>query len=46
LTTADYATAFSPEQWARLHAIFPSGVCDWNRPGVEQQPLEATWLVF
>jgi hypothetical protein len=31
---ADYAAAFSPDQWARLEAIFPRGVCDWSQPGV------------
>ena len=24
-------------QWARLNAVFPDGVCDWNKPGVEQE---------
>ena len=30
----DYAVTFSPEQWARLEAIFPRGVCDWSLPGI------------
>ena len=25
--------ASPPAQWARLQAIFPSGVCDWSKPG-------------
>jgi hypothetical protein len=29
-----YAVAFSPMQWAELHAIFPTGVCDWTKPSV------------
>ena len=33
---ADYAVAFTPEQQNQLHAIFPDGVCDWSKPGVEQ----------
>jgi Tannase-like family of unknown function (DUF6351) len=28
---------FTDEQWARLQALFPSGVCDYSKPGVEQQ---------
>jgi hypothetical protein len=46
LSMSDYAVAFSAEQWARLNAIFPSGVCDWSLPGVEQQGLIGTWVYF
>lgn len=42
----DYAVPFSAGQWARLNAIFPGGVCDWSKPGVEQQDLIGTWLFF
>jgi hypothetical protein len=28
---------FSAGQQARLNAVFPSGVCDWTKPGVGQQ---------
>jgi hypothetical protein len=41
---ADYAVTFTPAERARLQRIFPTGVCDWSRPGVEQQPLLDTWL--
>lgn len=43
---ADYAVAFTPAQWARLEAAFPAGVCDWSKPGFEQQGLAGTWLEF
>ena len=34
---SDYAaSAFSDAQWARLQAVFSSGVCDWSKPGVGQ----------
>lgn len=46
LNAADYGVSFTPEQWARLSAIFPEGVCDWTQPGVGQQPLAGTWLSF
>ena len=42
---SDYAATFSDAQWARLPAAFPSGVCDYSRPGigqVEPQP----WQTF
>jgi hypothetical protein len=41
---SDYG-ALTPEQQARLHAVFPDGVCDYGRPGVGQQPV-STWLSF
>jgi hypothetical protein len=44
LAASDYAAALSPAQWARLQAIFPTGVCDWSKPGVEQQDLLGTWI--
>jgi len=44
LSAADYAASFTPEQWTRLQATFPSGVCNWLAPGVQQQPLAGTWL--
>jgi hypothetical protein len=35
----DYRPAvLSAEQLNRLRAAFPTGVCDWRRPGVGQQP--------
>ena len=30
----------------RLKTMFPGGVCDWSKPGVEQQKLSGTWLKF
>jgi hypothetical protein len=39
LNQADYAPlVFSSAQWARLQAVFPDGVCNWNKRGVGQQP--------
>jgi Tannase-like family of unknown function (DUF6351) len=44
---ADYApVVFTPAERARLGAIFPSGVCDYSRPGVGQRPLAATWIRY
>lgn len=42
---ADYGS-LTVVQEARLHAVFPDGVCDYSQPGVAQQPLEGTWLSF
>jgi Tannase-like family of unknown function (DUF6351) len=46
VSKGDYSSAFTPEQQTRLEALFPQGVCDWSRPGVEQQGLRGTWLSF
>jgi hypothetical protein len=35
---ADYKVKLTTEEKARLEKIFPEGVCDWSKPGVEQQP--------
>ena len=43
---ADYKVSFTADELARLRKVFPGGVCDWSKPGVEQQPLAGTWLTF
>ena len=43
MTAADYKVSFSADEIARLKQIFPGGVCDWSKPGVEQQPMTGTW---
>jgi hypothetical protein len=38
LLRTDYAAGtFTDGQWARLQAVFSTGVCDWSKPGVGQQ---------
>ena len=32
-----YPVEFSDDQWERLERAFPDGVCDWTKPGVDQQ---------
>jgi hypothetical protein len=39
------AVSFSEDQWRRLEAVFPDGVCDWSRPGVAVQRARS-WLTF
>jgi hypothetical protein len=41
----DYQINFSDNEWARLSAIFPQGVCDWSKPGVEKRAIR-TWASF
>ena len=37
---------FTDEQKHLLQGAFPSGVCDWTKPGVAQQPIAGTWQTF
>ena len=41
-----YAVSFTPAQQARLQATFPSGVCDWSKPGVDERPPLGAWLDY
>ena len=29
---------FTDDEWAQLQKAFPTGVCDWSKPGVDQRP--------
>jgi hypothetical protein len=47
ISDADYLpVVFSTAERARLAAIFQSGVCDYNQPGVGQRPLDSTWIRY
>jgi hypothetical protein len=44
---ADYAVAFTPDQWARLQAIFPTGTCDYDLPSVgADAEFGGTWQSY
>jgi hypothetical protein len=36
---------FTDAEWARLQKVFPSGVCDWSKPGRGQRGAQ-TWLRY
>jgi uncharacterized tannase-like protein DUF6351 len=36
---------FTADQWAKMEAIFPDGVCDFSCRGVDQQPT-IPWLTY
>ena len=46
IDAADYTVAFTPDEMSRLQGIFAGGVCDWSKPGVEQQEMTGTWQRF
>jgi hypothetical protein len=43
VSASDYKVMFTADEMARLKQIFPGGVCDWSKPGVDQQPMAGTW---
>src|SRR5437763_5053210 len=46
LRRADYhGIAFSDAQWTALKRTFRAGVCDYSKPGVDQQPT-IPWLTY
>jgi hypothetical protein len=45
LRRQDYNVAFTDAQWATLAKVFPTGVCDYTKPGVDQQPV-VPWLAY
>jgi hypothetical protein len=36
---------FTDDEWAQLVETFPTGVCDWSKPGVGQQ-RNVAWLAY
>jgi len=41
----DYDIVFDDVDWKRLLRIFPQGVCDWSKPGVQSRTTR-TWASF
>ncbi|HEX3649682.1 MAG TPA: DUF6351 family protein, partial [Pseudonocardiaceae bacterium] len=41
-----YPVTFTAAEQARLRATFPHGVCDYNRPGVDQHRPIGDWLSY
>ena len=46
MTAGDYKVPFTADEMTRLRQIFPAGVCDYSKPGVEQQPPAGVWQSF
>ena len=43
ISASDYKVTFTADEMTELKQIFPGGVCDWSKPGVDQQPMAGTW---
>ncbi|MEK7829850.1 MAG: DUF6351 family protein [Acidobacteriota bacterium] len=40
---SEYKATFTEAQKSRLKAIYPTGVCDFSKPGVGQTPIKGTY---
>ena len=40
-----YPVTFTDQEWTELQQLFPRGVCDWSKPGVDQQPT-VPWQTY
>jgi hypothetical protein len=45
LNRLDYKVTFTDAEWVALQRVFPSGVCDFSKPGVDQIAPEP-WQTF
>src|SRR5207237_1672886 len=43
VSPSDYKATFTADEMTRLKQMFPGGVCDSSKPGVDQQPMTGTW---
>jgi Tannase-like family of unknown function (DUF6351) len=46
LNFRSYPVTFTPAEQQELRQAFPSGVCDYHRPGAGQQPPIGSWLSY
>jgi hypothetical protein len=46
LNFRDYPVTFTAAEQAELRQAFPTGVCDYSRPGVGVRPPIASWLSY
>jgi len=46
VTASGYQRPLTASQLARMKAVFPHGVCDYGKPGVEQKRPPKPWLSY
>ena len=46
LNFADYPVAFTATERSELRRAFPTGVCDYTKPGIGQNRKPGTWLTY
>ena len=45
LDRTSYKVTFTDAEWAQMQQIFPTGVCNYSKPGVSQQPA-IPWMTY
>ncbi len=45
LDRSNYPVTFTDAQWKELQQPFPTGVCDYSKPGVDQGPT-TPWMTY
>jgi hypothetical protein len=45
LQRSDFPVTFTTSEWAGLESAFPTGICDFSKPGVDQQPTRP-WQTY
>ncbi|MCW3015965.1 MAG: hypothetical protein JWO02_3057 [Solirubrobacterales bacterium] len=45
LLRTDYGVRFTDAQWAQLQSAFPTGVCDFSKPG-EDEVASVPWMTY
>jgi hypothetical protein len=43
---SEYRAPFTDAQQARMKTVFPTGVCDFSKPGVNQVPIKGTYQKY
>src|SRR5688572_1733385 len=43
---SEYKVAFTDAQKGRMKTVFPTGVCDFSKPGVAQVPIKGTYRKY
>lgn len=46
LSAGDYKVQFTDSEMGQLRGVFPGGVCDYSKPGVNQVAVAGTYLVL
>jgi hypothetical protein len=46
LSLSDYSHPLTEHQWSRLKLVFPTGVCDYTKPGLGHQITRHTWQTY
>jgi hypothetical protein len=46
LNRAEYKVKFTDTEWTQMQQVFASGVCDFSKPGVNQDKFAGGWQIY